>query len=155
MNNNEPQIHYSEAWFKLCTYNEKTYKLIQMSKEWVLSVAWSNNKNISEWVMAINWNTIWHYWIKKNYLKYAIIQEALCPDMINLFNLNSIKKEIETIPKNIYDDYLKWRISFFKKMKEYWDKLSDDDFKKISTDKEEKIIYSQNIETIIEFLENL
>lgn len=151
----EPKINYSEPWFKISTYNDEIYELIEMSKEWVLSVPWSNNKNISKWVMVINWNKIWHYWIKKEYLKYAIIQEVLYPDMINWFWLNSIKKEIETIPENIYEDYLIWRISFFEKMKEYWDNLSNEDLRTFSMLTEDRKKYSQNIWSIIKHLERI
>ena len=147
-----PIISENEDWSTSAIYAWDTYNLIEMSTENVLKMVWTNNDNTSEWALAINEKNIWHYWIKNNYLQYAIIQEILCPDMTEWDVINSIEVEIETVPEDIYTNYVSWRITFFEKMNDYWNNLSEDDLIKVNASEEDKRVYSENIIKIINYL---
>jgi len=136
-------------------YLWKEYDLIELSKESVLSVTWSNEENMSKWALAINWNKIYHYWIRRDFLQYAVIQEILCPDMVNNFNINSIEEEMKIIPEKIFDDYLKWRISFFENMVKYWEWLSEKDLEKIDSTENKQVIYIKNLKLILDYLNSI
>ena len=144
-----------KPWFSIIKTWDDVYENIELSKKWALNIPWTEEKHLKSWAMKINWNKIYYYWIKKGYLKYAVIQEILCPDMINWFWLDSIKEEIQNIPENIKEDYIKWRISFFENMKDYWDNLSDDNLKKFKMKKKEEYSYSENIWKITEYLNRI
>ena len=122
-----------------------------MSENDALKDEWTTIKTLKKWVMGINWNKISYHNVPKEYLKYAVIQETLCPDMTNWFDISSIKEEIKTIPENIYDNYLEWRISFFEKMQEYRDQYPDPNNKFTNYTN----TYSKNIWKIIEYLKTL
>jgi len=66
--------------------------------------------------------------------------------------INSIEVEIETVPEDIYTNYVSWRITFFEKMNDYWNNLSEDDLIKVNASEEDKRVYSENIIKIINYL---
>ena len=133
-------------------YNNQAYEMIPLSEEYALNIPWSTKENMSSWAMKISWHKIWYYNIPEKFLKYTVVQESLCPDMVNWFSIDSIKEELNIIPENIYNEYLKWRISFFKNMKNYWEWLSESDLENLEINKEYQNKSSTNFWKVASFL---
>ncbi len=74
------------------------------------------------WLLKIDWNNIWCYWIPDIFLPYTLINEIECPDVIawKWFCLEWLKKELIQVPAWLLNEYLIWRLQFFKNMEEYY-----------------------------------
>ncbi len=70
------------------------------------------------WLLMINKNEIWHYKISDEYLQYALLNEIFCKNVLGWKWLckQALEKELDYIPLNIKEEYIKWRIEFFRNM---------------------------------------
>ena len=119
-----PQIDWD-----IVSYRWQEYKLIRMSKEAVVKTG--TPLNIADkGLLSIEGSKIWMYKIPEEYLSYAIINEIECPDVRDWEGLclESLKIELATVRQEMMDEYLVWRISFFKNMEDFWTSVEDDKF---------------------------
>lgn len=106
---------------KKLSYKWKEYMLVRMTKEWVVK-SWTPIDLTNQWLMAINQTTIFIYWIPERFLAYAIINEVECPNVLEdeWLCLQWLKIELDNVPWNILQEYIRWREDFFRNMERYW-----------------------------------
>lgn len=73
--------------------------------------------NLDPVTMWINGNDIYINNIKEKFLLYFLMNEVLCPEVMDLKDIDgcllSIKREYELVPDNLKEEYLKERKKFF------------------------------------------
>jgi hypothetical protein len=112
-------------------------------------------------MMKIMWNEIYVVDGIPNdeYLQYALIQEIECPDMTQWGWVDAMKKEMQYIPENIKEEYIWWRIQFFKNSSSFWKWIEENKKDSLKAedidDYEFARKYRQECKKIIAYLESL
>ncbi len=81
-------------------------------------------ETIQGWLLSANeWN-LFHHNIPEEYLPYALINEALCQNVLEeeWACKKALKEELKYIPYNILREYISWRIRFFDGMVAFYQK---------------------------------
>ena len=114
---NVPDIQWDTVLF-----GWQEYELIALSEEWVQQT-WTPIEIAKSWLLAIEWNKIWHFWIPDKYLPFVLINEILCPNVLDQEGLCLQVLQNAEIWEAVWKNgniYINWRIDFFKWMEKYW-----------------------------------
>lgn len=104
---------------KTFKFRGKTYNLHPMkdSKGYVVYFEKFAEENFDPITMWISGNNIYINNIKEEFLLYFLMNEALCPDVSKLKDIDgcllALKKEFELVPDDQKEEYLKERKKFF------------------------------------------
>ena len=135
-----PQIDWA-----IVVYEWLEYQLIRISEDWVEQTG-TPLEIAKWWLLRIEGDKIWWYWIPEAFLLYTIINEIECPNVLawGWLCLKALQIELEVVPKDMYSEYLPWRIKFFRNMEKYYQL---DDFKDES--------YANEMRKCYEYLDEL
>ena len=133
----------NKDWKNIYFFEWREYELIKLNLndiEWFKEYFKSKWKIFTEehywnWLLRVRGNILDHYWIKDEYLQYALLNEWLCPnpiwEWVKSWNCAlTLDTELLEVPENIKNEYIKWRIKFFesiKKMSDDWLNFDDDE----------------------------
>ena len=133
---------------------DKQFKLRSLTKNETIEATGYPEEYIISWLMNIWKDIIFHYWINRDYLKYFLLNEVLCPDPIwdnvEIWTCAlTLPSELLLVPEDIKYKYIKSRIKFFEGIK----KLSDD-WLNFPGDDDSNKKYSIEMQLCVELLVN-
>jgi len=147
-----------EEWKEYFVSNEKRYLLKEMSEDNVVNAWMASQKRCQPWLLAIDDTGIFYLNIPKWYLKYALLNEVLCPNVLaeKWACLEALKQELELLPEKIRGEYIVWRRDFFENLAWlYGDYLQVgyEKWEKGEQSKKNDEIYKQEMEKCFEYLD--
>jgi hypothetical protein len=111
-----PEIKEDKVFYKWTEY-----QLIRISEDWVKKTG-TPLEIAKWWLLKIEGDKIWCYWIPEQYLSYTLINEIECPEVKSWqwLCLEWLKKELIQVPAVIVNEYLAWRLQFFQNMEKFY-----------------------------------